>query len=109
MRESNMAFGTRPAKQKIGLGNAASKRVQRTRRSFGQRFHARPMPAHIHFRAYTPEGELCGVAQRNDTFMVALFDQNERALCPPVVFHGPQARSQAASLASKLTGRKVSL
>jgi len=103
-----MAFGTRPAKQKIGLGNGASKRVERTRRNFGQRFHARPMPAHIHFRAFTPEGELVGVAQVNDRFMVALFDSNERALAPPVVFNGSQARSQAASLASKLTGRKVS-
>jgi hypothetical protein len=46
------------------------------------------MPVHIHFRAYTPEGELCGVAQRNDTFMVALFDDREKALCPPVVFTG---------------------
>jgi len=66
------------------------------------------MPVQIHFRAYTPEGELCGVAQRNDTFMVALFDQNERALCPPVVFEGAQARTQAATLAGTLTGRKVS-
>jgi hypothetical protein len=40
--------------------------------------------------------------------MVALFDQNEKALCPPVVFHGAQARSQAAALAAQLTGQKVS-
>ena len=104
-----MAFGTRPAKQKMSLGNAASKRVQRTRRNFGQRFHSRPMPAHIHFRAFTPEGELCGVAQSNDKFMVALFDANEKPLAPPVVFEGSQARSQAATLASQLTGRKVRL
>ena len=95
-------------KQRMKLGKVTSKRVERTTRGFGQRFHARPMPVQIHFRAYTPEGELCGVAQRNDTFMVALFDQNERALCPPVVFEGAQARSQAATLASTLTGRKVS-
>jgi len=98
----------RPTKQRMKLGKINSKRVERTTRSFGQRHHSRPMPAHIHFRAYTPEGELCGVAQRNDTFLVALFDQNERALCPPVVFEGAQARSQAATLASTLTGRKVS-
>ena len=104
-----MAFGTRPAKQKIGLGNVASKRVQRTRRSFGQRFHTRPMPPQIHLRAFTPEGELVGVAQVNDRFMVALFDAKERALAPPVVFEGSQARVQASALASKLTGRKVSL
>ena len=102
-----MAFA-RPSKQKIGLGNAASKRVQRTRREFGQRFHTRPMPPQIHLRAYTPEGELVGVAQVNDKFMVALFDQNERALCPPVVFEGAQARSQASALAGQLTGRKIS-
>jgi hypothetical protein len=66
------------------------------------------MPAHIHLRAYTPDGELVGVAQRNDTFLVALFDQHERALCPPVVFEGAQARTQAATLASTLTGRNVS-
>ena len=95
-------------KQRMKLGKVNSRRVERTTRGFGQRFHSRPMPVHIHFRAYTPEGELCGVAQRNDTFMVALFDDREKALCPPVVFHGSQARSQAATLASQLTGRKVS-
>ena len=96
-------------KQRMKLGKVNSRRVERTTRGFGQRFHSRPMPAHIHFRAYTPEGELCGVAQRNDTFMVALFDQNEKALAPPVVFHGAQARSPASRLASQLTGRKVDL
>ena len=95
-------------KQRMKLGKVNSRRVERTTRGFGQRFHSRPMPAHIHFRAYTPEGELCGVAQCNDTFMVALFDQNEKALAPPVVFEGAQARSQAATLAGQLTGRKVS-
>ena len=104
-----MAFGKRPARERMSLGKANSQRVARTRRNFGQAYHSRPMPAHIHFRAYTPEGELCGVAQRNDTFMVALFDQNEKALAPPVVFTGAQARSQAARLASQLTGRKVTL
>jgi hypothetical protein len=104
-----MAFGTRIKKQRMSLGNSGSKRVERTRRNFGQRFHSRPMPVHIHFRAWTPEGEMVGVAQRNDEFMVALFDQNERALCPPVVFNGSQARSQASALASQLTGQKVSL
>ena len=101
-------MANRPTRQRIKLGKANSKRVERTTRGFGQRMHSRPMPAHIHFRAYTPEGELCGVAQRNDTFLVALFDSNERALCPPVVFEGAQARAQAATLASTLTGRKVS-
>ena len=96
-------------KQRMKLGKVNSRRVERTTRGFGQRFHSRPMPAHIHFRAYTPEGELCGVAQCNDTFMVALFDQNEKALAPPVVFEGAQARSQAARLAAQLTGRKVDL
>jgi len=98
----------RPTKQRIKLGKANSRRVERTTRGFGQRMHSRPMPVHIHFRAYTPEGELVGVGQRNDTFMVALFDSNEKALCPPVVFEGAQARNQAATLASTLTGRKVS-
>ena len=102
-------MANRPTKQRIKLGKANSKRVERTTRGFGQRMHSRPMPAHIHFRAYTPEGELCGVAQCNDKFMVALFDVNERALAPPVVFQGAQARSQAAKLASQLTGRKVNL
>jgi len=95
-------------KQRMKLGKANSQRVERTTRGFGQRMHARPMPVHIHFRAYTPEGELVGVAQRNDTFMVALFDSNERALCAPVEFHGAQARADAARLAGQLTGRKVS-
>ena len=103
-----MAFGTRIKKQRMSLGNSSSKRVERTRRTWGQRFHARPMPVQIHLRAWTPEGEMVGVAQRNDEFMVALFDQHERALAPPVCFQGPQARSQASALASKLTGRKVS-
>ena len=101
-------MANRPTKQRIKLGKANSKRVERTTRGFGQRMHSRPMPVHIHFRAYTPEGELVGVGQRNDTFMVALFDQNEKALAPPVVFEGAQARDQAATLASQLTGRKVS-
>ena len=101
-------MATRIKKQRMKLGKATSRRVERTTRSFGQRFHSRPMPVHIHFRAYTPEGELCGVAQRNDEFMVALFDHREKALAPPVVFSGAQARSQAARLASQLTGRKVS-
>ena len=95
-------------KQRMKLGKANSKRVERTTRNFGQRFHARPKPMHIHFRAYTPEGELVGVAQTNDTFLVALFDDREKALAPPVVFEGAQARSQAARLAGQLTGRKVS-
>ena len=102
-------MATRIKKQRMKLGKANSKRVERTSRGFGQRFHSRPMPAHIHFRAMTPEGELCGVAQRNDTFMVALFDKSEKPLAPPVVFHGAQARSQASKLASQLTGRKVDL
>ena len=101
-------MATRIKKQRMRLGNAKHKRVERTTRSFGQRFHARPMPAHIPFRAYTPEGELVGVAQSNDTFMVALFDHREKPLAPPVVFQGAQARSQAARLAGQLTGRKVS-
>jgi len=101
-------MANRPTKQRIKLGKANSKRVERTTRGFGQRMHSRPMPAHIHLRAYTPDGELVGVAQRNDTFLVALFDQHERALCPPVVFEGAQARTQAATLASTLTGRNVS-
>ena len=78
-----MAFGNRRPRQKMSLGNATSRRVERTRRGFGQRMHSRPMPAHIHFRAFTPEGELCGVAQCNDKFMVALFDANEKPLAPP--------------------------
>ena len=101
-------MANRPTKQRMKLGKTSSKRVERTTRGFGQRMHSRPMPVHIHFRAYTPEGELVGVGQRNDTFMVALFDQNEKALCPPVVFTGAQARTQAAKLASTLTGRNVS-
>ena len=104
-----MAFGNRRPRQKMSLGNATSRRVERTRRNFGQRMHSRPMPAHIHFRAFTPEGELCGVAQCNDKFMVALFDANEKPLAPPVVFEGSRARTQAATLASQLTGRKVKL
>jgi hypothetical protein len=96
------------ARQRIKLGKTNSKRVERTRRGFGQRMHSRPMPVHIHLRAYTPEGELVGVGQRNDEFMVALFDSNEKALCPPVVFNGAQARTQAARLASQLTGRTIS-
>jgi hypothetical protein len=96
------------ARQRIKLGKTNSKRVERTRRGFGQRLHSRPMPVHIHLRAYTPEGELVGVGQRNDEFFVALFDSRERALCPPVVFEGAQARIQAAKLASQLTGRKIS-
>jgi len=102
-------MASRPTKQRMKLGNTRHKRVERTTRGFGQRFHSKPMPAHIHFRAYTPEGELVGVAQRNDTFMVALFDKSENPLAPPVVFHGSQARSQASKLASQLTGRKVTL
>jgi hypothetical protein len=102
-----MALGNRRPRQKMTLGNAQSNRVQRTRRGFGQAMHSRPMPAQIHLRAWTPEGELVGVAQVNDRFMVALFDQNEKALAPPVCFTGSQARSQAASLAAKLTGRNV--
>jgi len=98
-----MAFTNR-----MTLGKSNSQRVQRTRRNFGQRFHSRPMPVQIHLRAWTPEGEMVGVAQRNDEFMVALFDQHERALAPPVCFTGAQARSQAARLASQLTGQKVS-
>ncbi len=101
-------MASRIKKQRMKLGKVNSRRVERTTRGFGQRMHSRPMPVHIHFRAYTPEGELVGVGQRNDTFMVALFDQNERALAPPVVFQGAQARSQAATLAGQLTGRKVS-
>ena len=69
-------MATRIAKQRMKLGNARHKRVERTTRGFGQRFHARPMPAHIHFRAYTPEGEIVGVAQTNDTFMVALLSSS---------------------------------
>ena len=98
-----MAFGNR-----MTLGKSNSQRVERTRRNFGQRFHSRPMPVQIHLRAWTPEGEMVGVAQRNDEFMVGLFDQRENALAPPVCFHGSHARSQAARLASQLTGRKVS-
>jgi hypothetical protein len=98
-----MAFGNR-----MKLGKVGSKRVARTRRNFGQRMHSRPMPVQIHLRAWTPEGELVGVAQRNDEFLVALFDSRENALCPPVVFNGAQARSQAARLASQLTGRNIS-
>jgi hypothetical protein len=104
-----MAFGTRIKKQRMSLGKASSPRVERTTRSFGQRMHSRPMPVQIHLRAWTPEGEMVGVAQRNDEFMVALFDQNEKALAPPVCFSGAQARSQAAKLASQLTGRTVTL
>jgi hypothetical protein len=91
------------------LGKLTSKRNERTTRRFGQRLHSRPMPVQIHLRAYTPEGELVGIGQRNDTFMVAIFDHNERALCPPVVFEGAQARKQAAVCASALLGRKVTL
>ena len=98
-----MAFTNR-----MTLGKSNSKRVARTRRNFGQRFHSRPMPVQIHLRAWTPEGEMVGVAQRNDEFMVALFDHREKALAPPVCFTGAQARSQAARLASQLTGQKVS-
>ena len=101
-------MANRPIKQRMKLGKTTSKRVERTTRGFGQRMHSRPMPVHIHFRAYTPEGELVGVGQRNDTFLVALFDQNEKALCAPVVFEGAQARRDAAKLAAALTGRKVS-
>ena len=90
------------------LGKLTSKRSERTTRRFGQRLHSRPMPVQIHLRAWTPEGEMVGVAQRNDEFMVALFDHREKALCPPVCFTGAQARSQAAKLASQLTGRKIS-
>jgi hypothetical protein len=65
------------------------------------------MPCRIHLRAYMPDGNLIGVAQTNDRFMVALFDQNERALGAPQVFTGGSARSLARAHASKLLGRKI--
>ena len=97
-----MAFGNR-----MTLGKSNSQRVERTRRNFGQRMHSRPMPAHIHLRAWTVDGLLLGVAQRNDEFFVALFDATETAVAAPVCFAGSQARVQAAACASGLLGRKV--
>jgi len=95
------------ARQKMKLGKSSSNRVERTTRSFGQRFHSRPMPAQIHLRAWTVDGLLLGVAQRNDEFFVALFDSEENPLSAPVSFAGSQARVQAADCASGLLGRKV--
>ena len=95
-------------KQRMTLRKSNSSRVARTKRSIGQtRVSARSMPCRIHLRAYMPDGNLIGVAQTNDQFMVALFDQNERALGAPQVFTGGSARSQARDHASKLLGRKV--
>ena len=97
-------------KQRMTLRKSNSNNVARTKRSIGQtRVTAKAMPMRIHLRAYTPDGNLVGVAQTNDRFLVALFDSSENALGAPHIFTGSQARSQAASLASKLTGRPVSL
>jgi len=95
------------ARQRMKLGKIGSKRVARTRQGFGQAMHSRPMPAHIHLRAWTVDGLLLGVAQRNDEFFVALFDSEERPLSEPVAFAGSRARTQAADCASKLLGHKV--
>jgi len=97
-------------KERMSLRNSSSKRVARTKRRIGQtRLTAKAMPSIIHLRAWTLDGNLVGVAQSNDRFMVALFDSSENALGAPHVFTGSSARDQAASLASKLTGRPVSL
>ena len=96
------------SKQRMTLRKSNSPRVERTKRRIGQsRVTARTMPCRIHLRAYTPDGTLLGVAQTNDRFMVALFDQNENALGAPQVFTGGSARQQARAHASKLLGRKV--
>jgi len=94
-------------RQRMKLGKVNSQRVERTQRGFGQRLHSRPMPAQIHLRAWTVDGLLLGVAQRNDEFFVALFDATETAVAPPVSFAGPRARAQAADCASGLLGRTV--
>ena len=97
------------SKQRMTLRKSNSSRVARTKRSVGQsRLTGRNMPPRIHLRAYTPEGNLVGVAQTNDRFMVALFTPGEVPMAPPQIFTGAQARTEAAALASKLTGRKVS-
>ena len=67
-------------KQKTMLKNTGSRRVERTRRSFGQRLHGRPMPARIHLRAQMANGNILGVAQINDRFMVAVFNQQKQPL-----------------------------
>lgn len=98
------------SKQRMTLRKSNSNNVARTKRSIGQtRVTAKAMPMRIHLRAYTPDGNLVGVAQTNDRFLVALFDSYENALGAPHVFTGSRARTEAATLASKLTGRKVSL
>ena len=98
------------SKQRMTLRKSNSNNVARTKRSIGQtRVTAKAMPMRIHLRAYTPDGTLVGVAQTNDRFLVALFDSYENALGAPHVFTGSRARPEAATLAAKLTGRKVSL
>jgi len=96
-------------KQKATLGNSGSRRVERTRRSFGQQLHTRPMPARIHLRAYMANGNILGVAQINDRFMVAVFNPQEQPLSEPTIFSGGNGRTDAATFASDLLGRRVSL
>ena len=99
----------RTPKQKINIGNASSRRREHTRRSFGQRLHSRPMPARIHLRAYMANGNILGIAQINDRFMVAVFNPQEQPLSDPTIFSGGNGRTDAATFASDLLGRRVSL
>lgn len=83
------------------------RRTQHTRQSFGQRLDARAMKSVIHLRAWLPNGGLVGVAQTNDRFIVATFDDHERPVGQPQVFVGGAARLSAREAASTLLGRKV--
>jgi len=99
----------RVPKQKINTANAASRRSGGGRPSFGQRLHGRPMPARIHLRAQMANGNILGIAQINDRFMVAVFNQHEQPLSEPTIFSGGNGRTNAATFASDLLGRRVSL
>jgi hypothetical protein len=50
-----------------------------------------------------------GVAQINDRFMVAVFNPQEQPLSEPTIFSGGNGRTDAATFASDLLGRKISL
>ena len=83
------------------------RRSAHTREQFGQKTKFRPVPPVILCRAWLPDGNLLGVAQNNDRFVVATFTATEKPVGTPIVFSGGGGRSAARRYASRLLGRKV--
>jgi len=84
------------------------RRTTHHRDRFGQRLNKAPGVIDVIKRVWLADGNLAALARCNGSYMLGLFDANERPLQRlPMVFTGEQGKVNAFAALSKMSGRDI--